>query len=84
MQLALPWVWKRTLKCLWQTRSLTTAIFIHGMNKGWVRLARMTMAREAARFADLPTDSPRVRKLLQAARWRCGSDGAATAAEPKT
>ncbi len=70
-----PWVLRRTLKCLWRTRSLTTALFVHGMNRGWVRLARTQVARDAPRFAHLPTDSPRIRKLILARQWRCGRAG---------
>jgi radical SAM superfamily enzyme YgiQ (UPF0313 family) len=44
------WVWKRTLRTLWTTRSLTTALFVHGMNKGWRRLARKQVPEDAKRF----------------------------------
>jgi hypothetical protein len=32
------------------TRSLTTAIFIHGINKGWKRLAKKQVAEDCGRF----------------------------------
>ncbi|MBN2447712.1 MAG: B12-binding domain-containing radical SAM protein, partial [Phycisphaerae bacterium] len=35
------WVWKRALRTLLRTRSLTTALFVHGMNAGWKRMARI-------------------------------------------
>ncbi len=47
------WVWKRTLKTLLRTRSLTTALFIHGMNKGWKRLATVQLPREIDRYRHL-------------------------------
>lgn len=34
------WVWKRTLKTLWQTRSLSTAAFVHSMNSEFAQLAK--------------------------------------------
>lgn len=44
------WVWKRTLRTLWRTKSLTTAAFIHGMNAGWKRMARVQAPRDEERF----------------------------------
>ncbi|MCK6457281.1 MAG: B12-binding domain-containing radical SAM protein [Phycisphaerae bacterium] len=44
------WVWKRTLRTLWRTRSLTTAMFIHGMNSGWKRMARVQAPRDEERY----------------------------------
>jgi len=44
------WVWKRTLRTLWNTRSLTTAIFVHGMNKGWKHLAKNQVNLDSKRF----------------------------------
>jgi len=34
------WAWKRCLRSLCRTRSLTTAIFVLGMNLAWVKLAK--------------------------------------------
>jgi len=48
-----PWVWKRTLRTLLRTRSLTSALFIHGMNKGWKRIAKVEAPRDAERYAHL-------------------------------
>ncbi len=47
------WVWKRTLRTLFSTRSLTTAIFVHGMNSGFKRLARRLVAEDAPRFGKI-------------------------------
>ena len=62
-----PWVWKRTLKTLWNTRSLSTAIFVHGMNKGWVRIARQQVARDAEKFASVvpvPSQSAKIHRAF--------------------
>jgi radical SAM superfamily enzyme YgiQ (UPF0313 family) len=61
-----PWVWKRTLRTLWRTKSLTTAIFIHGMNKGWKRLAKLQAPVDAQRFKLTPQESPRTTRIRQA------------------
>jgi hypothetical protein len=44
------WVWKRTARTLWRTRSLTTALFIHGMNVGWKRMAKVQAPRDEQRY----------------------------------
>ncbi len=44
------WVWKRTLRTLWRTRNLMTAAFIHGMNVGWKRMAKVQAPRDEERF----------------------------------
>lgn len=62
------WVWLRTLRTLWMTRSLTTSIFIHGMNKGWKRIARDQLGRDEARFGFKPRMNSRTRKLRDAFR----------------
>jgi len=62
----LPWVWKRTIRTFLRTRSVSTAIFIHGMNRGWKRMARIQAPKDAERFGFVPNGSPRVRKLRQA------------------
>jgi len=61
-----PWVWKRTLRTLWRTRSLTSALFIHGMNKGFKRLATMQAPVDAQRFQLTPTESPRTERIRRA------------------
>ena len=68
-----PWVWKRTLKTLWRTRSLTTALFVHGMNKGWAAMAKAQVPREAERFRDVQVNAEWLKRLRQAFAFRCGS-----------
>ncbi len=60
------WVWLRTLRTLWMTRSLTSAIFIHGMNKGWKRMARVQLPKDQERFGYIPTENVRTRKIRDA------------------
>ncbi len=61
-----PWVWLRTLRSLWRTRSITSALFIHGMNKGWKRLAKMQLPKDVERFGFLPPRNERTAKLRDA------------------
>jgi radical SAM superfamily enzyme YgiQ (UPF0313 family) len=60
------WVWLRTLRTLWMTRSLTSALFIHGMNKGWKRMAIHQLPKDAARFGYEPSENERTRKIRDA------------------
>ena len=60
-----PWVWKRTLKTLLRTRSLTSALFIHGMNTGWKRMARIQAPKDEVRFGFTPNGSPRTDRIKQ-------------------
>lgn len=62
------WVWLRTLRTLWMTRSVTSALFIHGMNKGWKRMAQMQLPRDESRFGFTPRINERTRKLRDAFR----------------
>jgi len=62
------WVWLRTLRTLWMTRSLTSAIFIHGMNKGWKRMARLQLPRDEERFGFTPRRNARTEKIRDAFR----------------
>jgi radical SAM superfamily enzyme YgiQ (UPF0313 family) len=62
------WVWLRTLRTLWMTRSITSALFIHGMNKGWKRMAKMQSPKDAARFGYVPVENERTRKIRDAFR----------------
>ncbi len=66
------WVWSKTLRALVLNRSLTTALFVHGMNKGWKRLAKRQVPRDAARFGAIRRDSSRWRRLVETfrRRWR--------------
>lgn len=57
------WVWKRTLRTLWRTRSLTTAIFAHSMNNGYKRLATIQAPRDERRFGFIPRPSDRLRRI---------------------
>jgi radical SAM superfamily enzyme YgiQ (UPF0313 family) len=66
------WVWKRTIKTLWRTRSLSTAIFVHGMNKGWARMARIQASRDVERFGR-PGPGARTDKMRRAFRFLSGS-----------
>jgi len=61
-----PWVWKRTLRTLLRTRSLTAALFIHGMNKGWKRLATLQAPVDAKRFRLTPRENSRTERIRQA------------------
>ena len=67
-----PWVWKRTVKAFLHTRSISTALFVHGTNKGWARLARGFMKRDTRRFAHVRTEAQRARTLHRAFSFRCG------------
>ena len=62
----IPWVWKRTLKTLWRTRSLTAAFFIHGMNTGWKRMAKLQAPKDEQRFGFKPTANQRTQRLRKA------------------
>lgn len=61
-----PWVLKRTLATLRDTRSLTTALFVHGMNKGWAQMARNQVAADAAVFGESPKAGPSFETVLAA------------------
>ncbi len=56
------WVLKRTIKSLFKTKSISTALFVHGMNKGFNELAKFAVERDRARFPHLldckPTPFP--------------------------
>ncbi|MFH0983447.1 MAG: radical SAM protein [Planctomycetota bacterium] len=62
-----PWVWRRTLATFLRTRSLTSALFIHGMNQGWKRLAKIQAPRDAERFGFIPAlSNARIAKIRRA------------------
>ncbi len=63
-----PWVWKRALRTLVWTRSLSTALFVYGMNKGWKQMARIQAPRDAEQFGFSPRPSPRMDKIKCAFR----------------
>jgi radical SAM superfamily enzyme YgiQ (UPF0313 family) len=54
MAASTPWVMRRTLRTLLNTRSLTAALFIHGMNKGWKRMAKIQIKHDRKRFGAIP------------------------------
>ncbi|RIK65901.1 MAG: hypothetical protein DCC65_11510 [Planctomycetota bacterium] len=67
------WVWKRTLRTLWRTRSLSTAAFIHGMNVGWKRMANVQSPRDEERFGLNLQESPRTTAIRKAFRMFQGN-----------
>ncbi len=54
------WVLRRTIKSLFNTKSLSTAIFVHGMNRGFYELAKVAVARDKHRFPYLMKCKPTV------------------------
>jgi len=67
------WVWKRTLESLWRTRSLETTAFVHGMNRGFKRMAREQVPVDRGRFGYDPAESGRMALLRRAFAWRHGA-----------
>ncbi len=63
-----PWVLKRALRTLVQTRSLSTALFVLGMNRGWKRMARLQVPHDAERFGFAPRPSRRMAKVVESFR----------------
>ena len=63
-----PWVWKRALRTLIRTRSLTTAAFVYGMNLGWKRMARAHVRNEAERFPEQPQHAARRQMVRESFR----------------
>ena len=49
-------------------RSLSTALFIHGMNRGWKRMAKIQVPRDERRFGFTPQPSPRLDKIMRSFR----------------
>lgn len=47
------WVFKRTIKSLFKTRSLTTALFVHGMNRGFYELAKVVVRQDKEKYKHL-------------------------------
>ena len=66
MAAKVPWVWKRTIRTLLKTRSLTSTIFVHGMNRGWKKLAKIQTPRDEERFGFTPNGRPRTKKIRKA------------------
>jgi radical SAM superfamily enzyme YgiQ (UPF0313 family) len=67
------WVWKRAFRSLLRTRSLSTALFVLGMNRGWKRLARIQAPRDALRFGFAPRPSARLERLADSFRMHLHS-----------
>jgi radical SAM superfamily enzyme YgiQ (UPF0313 family) len=76
------WVWKRTLRTLWATRSLSSAIFIHGMNKGWKRIAKLQIPKDEERFGFIPHKNERTRKIQDAFTLSLSQYKLANSSEP--
>lgn len=62
------WVFKRAFRSLYRTRSISTALFVLGMNKGWKRMARKQAPVDAARYGLQPRRTPRMDKIVEAFR----------------
>jgi radical SAM superfamily enzyme YgiQ (UPF0313 family) len=62
------WVVKRALRTLFRTRSLTTALFVLGMNRGWKRMAKIQAPHDAERFGFTPPLSQRLVKIAESFR----------------
>ncbi|HMQ15248.1 MAG TPA: radical SAM protein [Phycisphaerae bacterium] len=67
------WVVKRALRTLIRTRSLTTAMFVLGMNRGWKRMAKVQAPHDAHRFGFAPAPSPRFDKIRESFRIHLGA-----------
>ncbi len=67
------WVWKRAFRTLVRTRSLTTALFVLGMNRGWKRMAKIQVPHDEKRFGFKPVDSARMKKIRDAFRMHLWS-----------
>lgn len=52
------WILKRTIKSLIKTRSISTALFVHGMNKGFLELAQAQVPHDAKLFPHLMNVPP--------------------------
>jgi radical SAM superfamily enzyme YgiQ (UPF0313 family) len=61
-----PWVWKRAFRTLLRTRSISTAIFVYEMNKGWKRMARIQAPHDEKTLGFKPRPSPRLARVLNA------------------
>ena len=74
------WVTKRAFRTLFRTRSLTTALFVLGMNRGWKRMAKVQAPKDAAVFGYSPKRSPRFEKVLDSFRMHLLGGAPATSA----
>lgn len=63
------WVVKRAIRTLLRTRSLTTAMFVLGMNRGWKKMARIQAPHDSERFGFTPAPAtPRYERILDSFR----------------
>lgn len=62
------WVWKRAIRTLLRTHSISTALFVQGMNAGWKRMARIQAPHDAERYGFAPRPSERLQKIVQSFR----------------
>lgn len=77
------WVLKRTLKSFWWTKSLTTTLFVNGMNGAWVSLAKGQVPHDEKRLGYTIVPCDRTEKIRKSFNFRSGKlelppvDGAA-------
>jgi len=62
------WIWKRTLRTMWKTRSVSSACFVHGVNSRFVRLAKAIIQENSEHFSLTPQINDRIEKI------RCAMD----------
>lgn len=62
------WVWMRAFRSLMRTRSISTALFVFGMNRGWKRMARVQVRKDAVNFGFVPRPSARFRRVVESFR----------------
>lgn len=69
------WVIKRAIRSFFRTRSLTTAIFVYQMNRGWKRMAKVQAPKDQSRFGFNPPSSARYAKIIDAYRMHLATQG---------
>ena len=57
------WAWKRCLRSLLRTKSITTALFVLGMNLAWVKLAKGLCDFDSEKFKGYQTPPHRLEVL---------------------
>jgi hypothetical protein len=57
------WAWKRGLRSLFRTKSITTALFVLGMNLAWVKLAKALCDFDKEKFKGYQTPPHRLEVL---------------------
>jgi radical SAM superfamily enzyme YgiQ (UPF0313 family) len=71
------WVVKRAIRTFFRTRSLTTALFVLGMNRGWKRMAKSQVPVDAQRYGLVPQPSARMQRVLDSFRMHFWSPASA-------